>query len=119
MRENPGISGGVWLATPWVRLDGGGGGWVASAAHPLFCVNGPLDSLRCMEIKDWWPRLPEGVRDELRANPDAPLSADAIIALTAARGAGPAGAAFEGRPMEYHLLDEEAEWIEKHGATFG
>lgn len=66
-----------------------------------------------MNIDEWWPKLPARVRLELAANPHAPMSSDAVFEMTRAAGFGPAGAAFEGRPMEHYLLESEAEWIEK------
>lgn len=66
------------------------------------------------EISKWWPRLPEPVRAQIVANPRAPLTADAINAVTEVRGVGPAGAYWaEGSAApRFYFTDAEVEWIE-------
>lgn len=65
-------------------------------------------------IEQWWPRLPEHVRDAIAAAPYARLSPASVVAVTRARGVGPAGAHFPGDAPDYALDDADAEWIEAH-----
>lgn len=66
------------------------------------------------EIQTWWPQLPQSVRDEIRRDPSAPLNAQAVVAITHARGVGPAGTAWGSDAAEYTLTVREVEWIESH-----
>lgn len=71
------------------------------------------------DIADWWSNLPEAVRDEIATNLDQePLSADAVVAITDARGVGPAGVHFvDAGPVEHprlFLAHEDYEWIAVH-----
>lgn len=65
-------------------------------------------------IQDWWTKLPAHIRLELASDPHAPLSADAVVAITHARGIGPTLAQWNDQaPSPAHLTDAEAAWIEQ------
>ncbi|PPG85559.1 hypothetical protein C5C00_13120 [Rathayibacter rathayi] len=75
------------------------------------------------KIEDWWPALPESVRAELLANLDRePLSADAVVSITRARGSGPAAAELVGEePAEkprLFLKPEDYQWISSQSGPF-
>lgn len=75
------------------------------------------------KIEDWWPALPESVRAELSANLNRePLSADAVVSITRARGFGPAAVSLVGdEPAEkprLFLKTEDYRWISSQSGPF-
>lgn len=75
------------------------------------------------KIEDWWPALPESVRAELSANLNRePLSADAIVWITRARGFGPAAVELVGEERaekpRLFLKTEDYQWISSQSGSF-
>lgn len=75
------------------------------------------------KIEDWWPALPESVRAELSANLDRePLSAEAVVSITHARGFGPAAVtSVDGEQVEkpqFFLKHEDYRWISSQSGPF-
>ncbi|PPH11637.1 hypothetical protein C5C71_06435 [Rathayibacter sp. AY1C1] len=67
-------------------------------------------------IEDWWPALPEALRSELRTKLDRePMSANAVVAVTHARGVGPAAVTLvDGEAVDspqFFLGAEDYAWI--------
>lgn len=68
------------------------------------------------DIAVWWPALPEAVRAELCGKLDRePLSADAVVAVTHARGVGPAAVTWvdgvAAEAPQFFLGAEDYAWI--------
>lgn len=69
-----------------------------------------------MSISEWWPKLSPSARGQLIEDPRRALTSDLIIAVTHARGVGPAITQWEGQPpARAHLSENDAEWIDEHG----
>lgn len=68
------------------------------------------------KISEWWPKLPEHIRDAIRTNPSGALSAESVAAITQARGAGPTAAQWVnlGTPDDHRLTSDESQWIERN-----
>lgn len=74
------------------------------------------DDARFRPASEWWAELPASIRDAILFDPEGPLCAQAILAVTRARGRlerlgaeGPAAAMFA-------LTCEDAGWIMESGA---
>lgn len=66
-------------------------------------------------VDEWWPKLPESVRESLRRDPRGLVDSEAVVAIAHARGAGPAGVSMDGSDYAFHLSEADASWIEQHG----
>lgn len=70
-----------------------------------------------MSIAEWWDKLSPGARAELIEDPRRALSGELVVAITRARGVGPAITQWEGQsPSPAHLSEEDAEWINARGS---
>lgn len=70
-----------------------------------------------MSIQDWFPRLPEHIRESLLENPEQDIPAEINRAITQARGVSVPIGGWVSLPgsESAHLSQEEIEWIREHG----
>lgn len=67
-----------------------------------------------MSIQDWFPRLPEHIRESLLENPDQDIDGGTNVAIAKARGVGVPIIGWQSVPGSQgaQLSGEDQEWLE-------
>lgn len=69
------------------------------------------------DINEWFPKLPESIRESLTSNPEQTLNVETQLAIITARGYGAPIVGWADVPGSEtaHLNGEEQDWIKEHG----